>query len=155
MRVSLARLLKYKKRLEQRIKKTSDNIQTKNSVIKGNDAEVNIISALLERDKLVSHLIDVKIKLAEANRDIQRDIFTISEYKAEIALLRSMNTSHGKVSGGFYRDDRLVEYEAQLKSQDIDKRTSKIETEIDRIQEKLDNFNHTTQVSIELMKTDL
>jgi hypothetical protein len=57
-----------------------------------------------------------------------------------------MNTAHGPQVEG-YRDAE-VNYTAEIKELERDGLVERIEEEIEAIQEELDQFNHTTKITV-------
>ena len=86
--------------------------------------------------------------ISRANLPIQKAIFELAERKAEVALLARLNTKHGVYKEG-YPTGGDVTYVARLRKADVDELVAKLEAEIDRLQDRLDGFNHTTVVEVD------
>jgi hypothetical protein len=143
--ITLARALKVKNRLAGQATKLNKDITTYNSVQEG--SEQPDVRALYEARKvLVRHLIDLKAAISLANAPIQRTIFELAELKALVALLGGLNTFHGKEVKGY--QGVPVAYVAQIRHADQAAEVRRLEAEIDRMQDQLDTFNHTTRIQV-------
>jgi hypothetical protein len=144
--ITLARSLKLKNRLAGRLAKLDSDFENYNSLPAGTDRpDLKIVYA--ERTKLVSQLIELKLALNSANQSMQRTIFELGEAKSLVALLTKTSTKHGKVVEGYHGNE--VEYTAQFRKGDIDREVRRLEVVIDRLQERLDGFNHRTIIPID------
>jgi len=65
-----------------------------------------------------------------------------------VALLAGLNTKHGVFKEG-YPTGGDVTYVAQLRKADVDAMVAEREAEIDRLQDRLDGFNHTTTIAVD------
>ncbi len=147
--ISLAKALKYQKRVAERISKISQNIASSNSIVEGNERDTDIGAAIKERLRLVNHLVELKVKKNRANSTIQEDIFRLAELKGEITFLNGISTTHGKSSERWSEEE--VRYVAHLRKVDIDKNVLALEAEIDRIQDRIDKHNHITMIEIDVI----
>jgi hypothetical protein len=145
--VTLAKALKLKNRLAGRVTKLTQDIQTYNSVQDGAET-VDVRARFAERAAVVGQLADLKYAIFRANQPIQKAIFELAEKKAEVALLTALPTKHGVYKEG-YPTGGDVTYVAQLRKADVDDMVAKLEAEIDRLQDRLDTFNHTTVVEVD------
>lgn len=145
--ITLAKALKLKNRLAGRVTKLTLDIQTYNSVQDGAET-VDVRARFAERAAVVARLADVKDAISRANQPIQKAIFELAEKKAEVALLAALNTKHGVYKEG-YPTGGDVTYVAQLRKADVDGLVAKLEAEIDRLQDRLDGFNHTTVIEVD------
>ena len=149
METTVAKALKCRKRVIERIQRISNGIQRSNCVLLGGQRDVeDIHAALAERKTLVDLLVAVKAAMCAANRPIQEAIFRLAELKGEIAFLRQINTARGKHIVGEYMNRSVQEYEAVLSQSDVDRMAWALQLEIDGLQEQLDQFNHTHTVEL-------
>lgn len=146
-KVSLAKLLKVKNRLAGRLSKTQDQITQYNCVIKEQSGKVNVEGLLTLRDKLSEALISVKTAIQIATTPIQRKIYTLAERKGTAEFFSNLNTSDGIRRHGYQNTD--VEYVATVKQEQSDSLVKKLESEIDTLQDEIDEFNAVTKVEIE------
>ena len=151
MKMTLAKALKHKNRIAQRIQSVSNDIQVNNSILAVNEPEVDIKVLDTMRRELVVHLIAVKTAIHKASDSIRADIFRLAEVKATIGFYRSLGTSHGKRQAHrFGTGDEFVEYKATIRKEEVDRINFELESEIDTLQEKLDTFNVTTNIEIDV-----
>ncbi|WP_439624652.1 hypothetical protein [Gemmata sp.] len=147
LNINLAKALKLKNRLAGRVTKLTQTVQLYNSTQETAE-RIDVRAAYAERADLVRRLTELKLAVAQANAPIQRDIFTLAELKAEVALLAGLNTKHGTVIEG-YPTSGAVPYVAQFRKAEVDAATTALETRIDALQDKLDAFNATTTIAVD------
>lgn len=145
--VTLAKALKLKNRLAGRVTKLTQDVQNYNSVQDGAET-VDVRGRFADRAAVVGQLAELKAAISRANLPIQKAIFELAERKAEVALLAGLNTKHGVYKEG-YPTGGDVTYVAQLRKADVDDMVAKLEAEIDRLQDRLDTFNHTTVIEVD------
>ena len=150
MQMTLARSLKYKNRLTQKVHQVAQLIQGRNSVIAGNPREYDVRELLTQYDKLMAHLVDLKDKIATATRPVHRFILAMEELRAKIEMLRSMTVEHGK-SKRSWRDETEVVFEATIREKEQLELIAACERDLDGIQEKLDAHNATTKIEVDVM----
>ena len=146
--ITLAKALKIKNRLVGRLAKAQIDIQTYNSVPEALADQVNIPVLVKNRDELVEALVGVKTAINEANREAQRDIYELAEKKGMVQFLTGLNTRHG-VQPPVYPSTVEVNYVAALKKADVDAQVARLETEIDQLQDRLDQFNHDRKIEVD------
>ena len=147
MGITLAKSLKCKNRLAQRIGKVSGDIQTYNSRPAGSISPVDVETLYATRQEFVAKLSELKLKIIQANVGIWAKIVRISEAKGEIDFWKRVPTTDGKNFAAMgYRDTELLEYEAVYKKSDVDAKISELEKEVDKLQDAIDVYNHNTTV---------
>jgi chromosome segregation ATPase len=147
MEITLARLLKYRKRVQQEIARLAQDIQGHNSVLKGAEREVDVRADWKKYRVLVQHLADLKDALFKANAPIYGRILRLANCKSEILMLRAVKVDHG--ARPHFIGEHIEEWEAELRKAEIDQTCKELESEIDALQDELDNFNHMTTVEVE------
>jgi DNA repair exonuclease SbcCD ATPase subunit len=152
--ITLAKALKVKNRLAGRLAKVQADIQAYNSVPEGQADQVNVPALLKSREELVEALVDLKTAINDANREAQRDIYRLAEAKAAAQFLAGLNTRHGP-QPAVYPSTTEVNYVAALKKTEVDARVTRLEEEIDRLQDRLDHFNHVRKVEVEARVLEL
>ena len=100
------------------------------------------------RDELVGALVSLKTAINDANREAQRDIYDLAEKKATAQFLAGVNTRHGPQPPA-YPSTVEVNYVAALKKADVDGLVAGLETEIDQLQDRLDQFNHDHRIEVD------
>lgn len=153
MAVTLARLLKYKNRVIERMRKLERDIQTGNSILKGGERDTNIRASLEERLALEQHLVELKLRLEDVNAPIKSAIHQLQELKGRITFFQTISTIHGVQDSRrtMYGEQGSVEYEAEIRKSEIDGWVSAVQEEIDSLQERIDQFNNTTKVDWKML----
>lgn len=151
--LTLARALTYKKRVVARIAVVEAEVKANNSFqeVEGAESEVPVADRVRERERLVNHLLDFKMKMFAANGPIQLDILRLAEYKGEIAWLNTLPTLHGtKPNPYMYGDKSLptIQYTAIVRKAVVEIRVKGLTADIDAAQERIDAHNHTTTITV-------
>jgi hypothetical protein len=146
--ITLGKALKIKNRLAGRLAKVQADIQAYNSVPGGQVNQVNVPALLRTREELAAALVSLKTAINDANRTAQRDICALAEKKATAAFLAGVNTRHGP-QPPVYPSTVEVTYVAALKKADVDGLVARLETEIDQLQDRLDEFNHVHKIVVD------
>lgn len=144
--INLSRALKLKNRVVNRLSKLDAQITEHNSAIEDNQ-EYDVRQSYRARLVLAEQLVKLKAAISAANQPIQSTIFEMAECKALIAMLSRVNTRHGPSVEGF--SGSRTTYVAQFRKPEIDREIKRVEVEIDRIQDRLDGFNHRTMITVE------
>lgn len=152
MEVTLAKALKHKNRVTQKMTLFSTDIQANNSILAVNDEpEVDVLALNKSREELMYHLVDLKTAIHRASDPIREKIFLQSELRAAITFYRQINTQHGKREAHrFGVGEEFVENKAIMRKDLIDRTIVELESKIDDIQDALDEFNVTTKISVEI-----
>ncbi len=138
--------LKEKNKIVGKINELTMLIQQKNSMPKTNPNHFDLDSVLSELHSEKAKLIQLKTAIYKANFPIQEKIFTLSELKSSVKFWTGLNTKEGLEVGHFNRES--VEYKAHFNEVQTRLKIEEIQAEIEKIQEELDYFNHTTDISI-------
>jgi len=80
------------------------------------------------------------------NSEIQNDLIRQGELKSKLTWLASLHVRDGQERHDY--QNTSVEWVATLKKKDIDDQTRRLESEIDAIQDKLDEFNYSIRIDI-------
>ena len=146
--ITLGKALKIKNRLTGRLAKVQADIQAFNSIPERQAGQVNVPALMKTREELVGALVSLKTATNDANREAQQDIYDLAEKKATAQFLAGLNTRHGP-QPPVYPSTTEVIYVAALKKADVDALMSRLETEIDQLQDKLDHLNHVRKVEVD------
>ena len=148
--VSLARGLKEKNRLAGKLKELRDGISLNNSRDEEMPRDVDVEKSMDEAAKIKERLVEVKVALAAANKDIVGLIIGLEELKSEIAWLKNLDTTERK-SRSYYADkevirrtDAIISGPAKLKM------LEELQTKANKIQDELDDFNASHRICIEI-----
>ena len=146
--ITLAKALKVKNRLTGRLAKVQADIQAYNSVPEGQADQVNVPALMQTREELVGALVSLKTATNDANREAQQDIYDLAEKKATAQFLAGLNTRHGP-QPPVYPSTTEVIYVAALKKADVHALVAGLESEIDQLQDRLDQFNHVHRIEVD------
>ncbi|WP_406693620.1 hypothetical protein V5E97_21550 [Singulisphaera sp. Ch08] len=155
--VSLAKALSVKNRLAGRLAQARTNIETYNSVLVGQrDAEGQAtvdVRAELERFLLLQEgLVTVKAAIQRANVAVYEDVLRLGERKGLIQMLNGLNTKHGSEPGYNGVEYR---YDATITKPEALEMVRRLEAEIDKLQDKLNQYNASTRVDLPSAVLDL
>jgi hypothetical protein len=151
--ISVAKALKLKNRLAGRLAKVQSDIQTYNSVLEEQANKVDVKNLISQLDQLREILIGLKTKIILSNQEIQETLIRLGETKARMTFLEVIHVRDGAERHGYQNTE--VVYVATLKKADIDAERKKLEAEIDAMQDKIDEFNHTKKIEIPQQYLDM
>jgi len=148
--LTLAKALSVKRRLAGRLAQARSNIETYNSMLAGQrddygKATVDVRAEYDRYRKLQDGLIVVKAAIRRANLAIYEDILQLGELKSVIQMLSGLNTKQG-VEPGYNGVE--FRYSAVILKPEVLEMVRELETEIDVIQDKINQFNASTKIEI-------
>jgi hypothetical protein len=145
--MKLSKALKEKKRLAAEISKLKTKINAKNSYVKGTNVpeKFDANKMYLELLSKTEDLVNLKIIINNANREIQPMIYMLGEYKSLISFLDGLNTHEGIETNRF--SDSTTEHVTQIDEIKKDKLRQEFQEKIDSLQEEIDTYNYTTNIS--------
>jgi peptidoglycan hydrolase CwlO-like protein len=149
MEMTLARALRYAKRVKEQISKLETDIAASNSVMKGAERDIvgTVADNIKRRDELVEHLVELKLATIKATQPVQPMILRLSEIKGKIAFLQRLNVTHGLVRDR-YGESQPTEYVAEIRKLDRDKMVTDLQSQIDELQGRVDAHNANTKIVI-------
>lgn len=151
MEMTLAKALKHKNRVAQKIARISDDIRANNSILAVNDPEVDVKRLDGMRKELTDYLVALKTAIHRASDSVRDKIFLLAELKGSIGFYRSICTQHGRrESHRFGSGDEYVEHKATIRKESVDRIVAELEERIDEIQDHLEEFNVTTAIKIDI-----
>ena len=142
--MNIAQALKEKNKKVAKIQKLWTRISRFNSVSTGNPRSYNIEETWRELNNEMHELIDLKARIHNASTPVRKDIFALSELKSLIQGVRGIDTTEGVYQSRYSNESTETTVVFNVAWQDA--QIERIEKDIEAIQEKLDGFNHTTQV---------
>jgi hypothetical protein len=142
--MNIAQALKEKNKKVANLQKLWTRISRFNSVSTGNPRPYNIEETWREINQEMSELIDLKARINQASAPVRKDIFAMSELKSLIQGVRGIDTTEGVYQSRYSNES--TETTAVLNVAWQDAQIESIEKDIEAIQEKLDTFNHTTEI---------
>jgi myosin heavy subunit len=150
MKITLAKALKIKNKLIGELKESSAVLSSKNTIESGKEPIVDIVDEVIKYNAIQIKLIAIKSAISEMNATIQSEIFRQAELRTELSMWkRMMNESLNPMSGwGPSRDS--VEYKSVIGYNQLKQIVDSLVDEIDRIQDKLDTYNHKKMIDIDM-----
>ena len=143
--MTLAKALKQKNRLAQKISNLQKDIQRENSVRDDDLRKIKVEDLLEELIRKVNELIKLKIAIFVASTPMRESILRLGELKSRIVFLQGINTTEGTVSN---YGEESAKFTVAFDKLFVREQVEKCETMIDEIQDELDKFNHNTIVEI-------
>jgi hypothetical protein len=144
--MKLYQALKQKNKLAGEIKALEQLLQQKNSRVKTQENKFDVGALFGELSLKRKELVELKTSISVTNTPIQGKIFTLSELKAEAAFYSRLPTKEGLFKMNSYGPSDQEEYVAHLDELEVSKKRKEIEESIEKLQEELDYFNHTTDL---------
>jgi hypothetical protein len=152
--MKLQKALKEKAKLIGEISKLKQKIQTKNSFVSTNNTNKDFDT--VEMSILLIHkigeLIELKVKINEANLQIQEKMYRLGEYKSMIAFLQNLNVNEGTILNRYDPSTPNVLYVAQITEKKRDASIAELQKDIDTLQEEIDTYNYTTEIDYTVVK---
>lgn len=151
MEMTIAKALKHKNRVAQKMSRISDDIRSNNSILSVNKPEVDVKALDALRLELLEHLVALKTAIHRASDRVRDKIFMLAELKGSIQFYNSICTQHGKREANrFGGSDEFVEHTAVMRKESIDRIVVELESKIDAMQDELDEFNVATKINIDI-----
>lgn len=155
IKLNLLQGLRYKKRIKEAISRVTANIKTYNSKLQDTEDEIDVRKAIAFRTQLKEILVDLKLKLQDASRPIQRDILMLSELKDELGFYQSLETKHGKEHSFNYGEHQEMLYQAIVRKAEVDQKCMELQKELDNLYAKVDAFNTAHFVETEEITAEM
>ena len=152
-KLTVAKCLKLKNRLVGRMSNVEDDIRLYNSVLEEQKGQVDVLSQMKLRSEIAECLVVLKTAIMKANLEIQHDLISLGEMKASLSFIKEIPVRDGKERHGYQNTE--VVYTATLKKKDIDNTSRELEGAIDKLQDKIDQYNHQTFIAISQRTLDL
>ena len=137
--------LKYKKKLASKMNQEFSKVQMYNSVEEGSARVYDVVESMRNWLTMSEELVELKTKLHLANAPVYGKIFRMSELKSQLSNLKQLDCVDGKHFDRYGRGEAVVKT-AEISVLEKDQMVSKIEEEIERLQEELDEHNATTSI---------
>jgi hypothetical protein len=144
--MKLHKALKLRKSLVGEIAKLKQQIKEKNSYLVGsqNGEKFSVEDLYTELLTKIDELTGLKFAINEANKEIQAQIYTLSEYKALIAFWNEVSVTEGTVVTDY--TEKVREYRVQFDEAKRNEIVKGFQSRVDAIQEELDEYNYTTDI---------
>ena len=148
--MNIKQALKLKNKLVLQVNENYQKISTYNSVEEGTNKPYDTREALEEYNSSVNELVALKTKIHRDNAPVYDKIFRLSELKSMATRLKSLNCQEGKSTS---QRSRFVDVTAppvmmvaEIGILERDEMVKYIESQIEDIQEILDNHNAVTEI---------
>lgn len=142
--MTIAQALKEKNKKVAGIQKIWEKIHRYNSIHEGSEKPYSTAELYAKMEAEVSSLIKLKTQIHTASEPVRSMIFELSELKSIIQRVKSINTTNGTFRERYDNTASVMIAELDIMWQDA--KIEEIENKIESIQEKLDHFNHTTEI---------
>lgn len=144
--MKIAQALKQKKVLVGEIEQVWNKLLTSNSISEGNTRTYSPKQLKNEIASKTTELVALKLALYNANKPIQEKIFLRDELKTQAQKIKCLNTTSGVNYGYGNTKENAVKYEAEISELEKDAMIKAYEDQINKIQDELETFNHTTDI---------
>ena len=148
--MKIAKALKLKNQLAGDVAQLKQRLTQQNSRATKQKFDYDNREVLTRLRAKIDELIKTKAAVAAANAEVYDKIFRLAELKGLVATLNGLDTKAGVFQEGrvFGEAAYEVEYVAQLGKVDVDKLVDECNTEIQALQDALDEFNFTRNVNL-------
>jgi hypothetical protein len=144
VKMNINQALKLKKKIIGQITRNNSLACEINSIQEGNPRKYSVRDLLEQNRKLISELVDLKVKIHTANLPVYHKIFRLSELKSQASTLNLLPVDEGKKVSRFKDTGEIFCVEIDIVEKD--QKTKEIEDEIEKIQDELDFHNSTTTI---------
>ncbi len=148
--MKIAKALKLKNQLAGEVAQLKDLLTKQNSRSTKQKFDYDNREVLTRLRAKLAELVKAKAAVAAANAEVYDKIFRLAELKGLVTTLTGLDTKAGAFheGRGFGEAAYEVEYVAQLGKVDVDKLVAELTTEIQSLQDALDEFNFTRSVNL-------
>jgi len=145
--MKLAKALKQKNKLAGEVAQLKELLAQQNSRSTKQKFDYDNKQVLADLRTKIDELIATKAAIGAANAEIYAKIFRLAELKGLVATLKGLATKDGVFAESLgFSQSVEVEYVAQIKKAEIDQMTRQLDTEIQELQDALDEFNFTHSI---------
>jgi hypothetical protein len=146
--MTLNKALKQKNRLVGELNRQKEILQRENSQATPTSSTVDRAATLQRILDTTQELTLLKARIAIANAPIYFKIEQMSQYKALIAYLQGLNTTHGVVKTPQHYGGQIIEthYNAFLTREKVDEMVRNAQTQIENLQDEVDEYNAVTKL---------
>jgi DNA repair ATPase RecN len=144
MSMTIAQALKEKNKKVANIQKLWVKIDRYNSVQEGAERPYDITDLFTQVETEITELVKLKAKIHSVSEPIRESIFELSELKNLVQRVKSVDTTNGISRNRFDSTSSLMSAVLDIKWQD--EKIESLEAQIEKIQERLDKFNHTQEI---------
>ena len=142
--MTIKRALKEKNKLVKEINDLYAKIKTYNSVAEDGEKPYSTKVLMFNVDSKLNELVELKTKIHLANGPVYGKIFRMAELKSHVSKLSGLDCSSGKQKS--WGDTEYTNKVSEIRIVDRDYLIKVAETEIETLQDELDEFNATTNI---------
>ena len=142
--MTIAQALKEKNKKIAGIQKIWEKIHRYNSIQEGAERPYSTKELYAQAEIELASLVELKTRIHTASEPVRALVFELSELKALTQRVRSVSTANGTWRERYENVTTVMNAELDILWQDA--KIEEIENRIETIQEKLDKFNHTTEI---------
>jgi hypothetical protein len=151
MKLTLSKALRYKKRVIQKIATIDQRLSSCVTAEVSKEYKFDFSELMVERQVYTEHLVLLKRAIQEANLPILKKIYELSELKTRINLLKRLNLEPSNYGRMYGSNAVEVEYKTQLSEIDRDNMIETLCDEIESIQDDINHYNNTTEITVKDM----
>jgi len=141
--MTIRRALKEKNKLVKELNDLYAKIKTYNSVSDDSEKPYSTKELMLNVDSKLNELVELKTKIHLANGPVY-GIFRMAELKSHVSKLSGLDCSSGKQKS--WAETEYSNKVSEIKIVDRDRLIQIAESEIEKLQDELDEFNATTNI---------
>jgi len=142
--MTIKRALKEKNKLVKELNDLYTKIKNYNSVAEDSEKPYSTKELMLNVDSKLNELVELKTKIHLANGPVYGKIFKMAELKSHVSKLSNLDCSSGKQKS--WGDTEYTNKVSEIRIVDRDYLIKVAETEIEKLQDELDEFNATTNI---------
>lgn len=143
--MTISQALKEKNKKVSKLGKLWDRFHQSNSRVEGSEISYNATDLWADINVETGELVELKTRIHVASSPVRSDIFALSELKSTAQRLRSLNTQKGMTISRYGNEapvTMVCDFDTVWKDANIEA----LENSIEELQERLDQFNHTTSI---------
>lgn len=146
--MNIAQALKAKNRLAGELNRKQQILSRENARRSDSVSKIDRESVWKEILVLSEQLGNLKGRITQANVAIYPMLERMSELKSRISFIEALNKKEGEEIDYYGRDNQKVTYkwDSFINQEFADLEISKLQKEIDYLQDKVDAYNATTQI---------
>ena len=142
--MTIAQALKEKNKKVATLQKLWERMQKYNSIQEGAERPYSTAEIFAQIGEVSADLILLKAKIHSASELVRSDIFALSEFKNIAQRIKGIDCTTGTQVERY--SSTTFQKTAELSITWQDRELAAIEDKIESIQERLDKFNHTTEI---------
>lgn len=146
-RLNLSQALRQLKRAAERVSVYSMRFKAENSIELPRTRVYDATESYAKYCESQNILNKYKVAIEQASLPVREKILAMAELKSRISTLKFTSVQHGKFPPK-WADDVESEWDAVYKEKDINAMIALLESYIDTLQSRIDEFNVTTFVEL-------